>query len=99
MNSGFKDIFIGYGHLNFGSAYKMIERGFFVSSTRGHVVELNENRIRENSYKKKSEIYIFWDFDQNVIKLGGVSKYLNVNVSLNWFKFERERDLCVNRVV
>lgn len=26
-----------------------------------------------------------------MIKLGGVSKYLNVNVSLNWFKFERER--------
>jgi len=39
---------------------------------------------------RQSEIYIYyWDIDRNVIKLGGVSKYLNVNVSLNWFKFER----------
>ena len=32
MNSGFKDIFIGYGHLNFGSAYekllKKVEKRF-----------------------------------------------------------------------
>jgi len=84
VNSGFKDIFIGYGHLNFGSAYKMIERVCFVSFT------LNEIRIRENNYKTKRNIYIYyWDIDRNVIKLGGVSKYLNVNVSLNWFKFER----------